>query len=223
MYEDETYGAAHLSRRSIRLWEQRVREFVAVFATNPGPPFVGRVTRVVDGVPFSFAVPSADWYQFGTVSLNKSIAGPQGAEGIIFWTTFPDGSTAEPCSGVLASSVGGTAGDLAAAVSMAPGTELVSGPAHVLVGNRPAQHVVLTVREDVGCDPGYFFTWPDLQGGPLWPETPVGATIRVWIVDVAGTLLFIEAETSEETKTMELAGPELEREIEQIVASIRFG
>ena len=40
--------------------------------------------------------------------------------------------------------------------------------------------------------------------------------LRVWIVDVDGTRLFIEAETTKQ------AGPDLEREIQQIVGSIRF-
>jgi hypothetical protein len=46
--------------------------------------------------------------------------------------------------------------------------------------------------------------------------TSVGDTIRVWIVDVGGTRLFIEAETSKQ------AGSDLEQEIRQIVESIRF-
>jgi hypothetical protein len=215
MYEDETYGAAHLSEQSIRLWEQKVSEFVMTFATNPGPPFVGRITRTVDGVPFSVRVPAADWYQFGSVSINKSIRGPQGAEAIIFWATLGDGSNVEPCSSVLGSSVG-TAADLAAVVAAAPGTELAAGPSEVSVDGYPAKQVVLTVREGAGCDPGYFFSWHDMHGGPLWPGTPIGATIKLWIIDVDGTLLFIEAETTPD------ADADLQQEIEQIVGSIRF-
>jgi hypothetical protein len=84
------------------------------------------------------------------------------------------------------------------------------------VGGRPAKHVVLTVREDVGCDPGFFYTWRDVYGGALWPTTGVGDTIRVWIVDVDGTRLFIAAETTE------AATDGLEKEIQQIIRSIRF-
>jgi hypothetical protein len=216
MYEDETRGAAHLSEQSIRLWKHRVTEFAVRFASNPEPPIVGKVTRTVDGVPFSLQVPTADWYQFGLISLNKSIVGPQGAEAIIFWTSFPDGGDAEACAGVLDPATGLTAADLAAEVATAPGTELTSGPTDVAIGGRPAKKVVLTVREDAGCDPGYFFSWHDMDAGPLWPETPIGATIKVWIVDIGGSVLVIEAETNE------LADAELEQEIEQIVGSIRF-
>ena len=76
--------------------------------------------------------------------------------------------------------------------------------------------MVLTVRENVGCDPGFFDTWRDVFGGALWPTTGVGDTIRVWIVDVEGTRLFIEAETTEQPTSG------LEQEIQQIVESIRF-
>jgi hypothetical protein len=43
-----------------------------------------------------------------------------------------------------------------------------------------------------------------------------GDTIRAWIVDVNGTHFVIEAETRPN------AGPEVEREIEQFVESVRF-
>ena len=51
--------------------------------------------------------------------------------------------------------------------------------------------------------------------GAFWPGTDVGDKIRVWIVDVGGTRLFIEAETKE-------AGRDIDQEITRIVESIRF-
>ena len=91
--------------------------------------------------------------------LNKSIVGPQGAEAIIYWTSFPDGDYADPCARVLAPSIGRSAADLAAAVAAAPGTKLVKGARNLTLGGHPAKHVVLTVRESVGCDPGFFYSW----------------------------------------------------------------
>jgi hypothetical protein len=76
--------------------------------------------------------------------------------------------------------------------------------------------VVVRVREDVGCDPGFFFTWAPPDGGAFWLDTLPGDTIRVWIVDVNGTHFVIEAETRPN------AGPEVEQEIQQFVDSIRF-
>jgi hypothetical protein len=179
-------------------------------------PLIGRHALTVDGVPFSFSVPTPGWEKFGKISINKSTVGPQGAEAIIFWTSFPDGDYADPCAYLLSPRVGSSAADLAAAVSTAPGTELVTGPSDVTVGGRAAKHVVLTVRKNVGCDPGFFYTWQDVPWGALWPVTGVGDTIRVWIVDVDGTRLFIEAETTEQ------ADSNLEQEIQQIIESIRF-
>ena len=190
-------------------------------------PVVARHALTEKGVTFSFRVPATGgWERFssistdksagGPISLNKSILGPQGAEAIIFWTSFPDGYYADPCARLLSPPVGSSAADLAAAVSTAPGTELVTGPSNVILGGRPAKHVALTVRESVGCDPGFFYTWRDVNGGALWRTTGVGDTIRVWIVDIDGTRLFIEAETTKQA----VAG--LKQEVQQIVESISF-
>jgi len=179
-------------------------------------PRMGRNEVVVDGVPMSFTVRRHGWEHFGDISINKSILGPQGAEAILFWTSFPVAEHADRCARVRSQSADSSAEELAFAVSTAPGIELVSGPSDVTVGGRAAQHVVLIVLKDLGCDPGYFFTWDDRAGGALWPSTNVGDTIRVWIVEVRGTVLFIEAETTTQ------ASAQLEHEIEQIVGSIRF-
>jgi hypothetical protein len=191
-----------------------------------------RQTVTEQGVRFSFKVPTKApgeqswWERFGVatgkyprgpISLNKSIVGPQGAEAIIYWTSFPDGDYADPCARLLASSIGGSAADLAAAVSTAPGTTLVKGPSDFTLGGRPAKHVVLIIRRNVGCDPGFFYSWKDEFGGALWTTTAVGDTIRVWIIAVDGTRLFIAAATSED------ATARLKREVKQIVESIRFG
>ena len=81
---------------------------------------------------------------------------------------------------------------------------------------QPTQHVTVTVRDDRGCDPGYFFSWQDEFWGPAWTVTGRGDTIDVWIVDVAGTLLVFEAETTPQ------ASADLERQVQEIIDSIRF-
>jgi hypothetical protein len=182
---------------------------------------IGRNVQTVHGVPFSFKMTTPGWERFGNISINKSTAGSQGAEAIIFWTTFPHGVYADPCPQVLSPPVGRSSVDLASAVSTAPGTELVTGPSDVTVGRRDAKHVVLTVRENVGCAPGFFYTWHDytwhdVDAGALWPVTRAGDMISVWIVGVQGTRFFIEAETTTQ------ADSDLEHEIQQIIGSIRF-
>ena len=199
-------------------------------SSSPSATVQPRHTVTEEGVRFSLRVPTTKpgwvgWERFssistrkspgGPISLNKSIVGPQGAEAIIYWTSFPDGDYADPCVRLLKRSIGRSAAKLAAAVSTSPGTKLVERPSNVTLGGHPAKHVVLKVRESVGCDPGFFYTWQEVFGGAFWRTTDVGATIRVWIVAVGGTRLFIAAATTDE-------GAKLERQVRQIVESIRF-
>jgi len=101
-------------------------------------------------------------------------------------------------------------------VATAPGTKLVKGPSNVTLGGRPAKHVVLKVRNNVGCDPGFFYSWHNYPlGGAFW-HMNAGDTMRLWIVNVNGTRLFIAAATSVQATW-------LNKEIQQIVESIRFG
>lgn len=197
-------------------------------------PLGTRYTVTEKGVRFSFWVPelathpdTAGWQRLnsistdkspgGPISLNRDTVGSQHAEAIIYWTSFPDGDYADPCARLLDRSIGRSAADLAAAVSAAPGTRLVKGPSNVTLGGRPAKHVVLTVRKNVGCDPGFFYTWREGQGGPFWGTTVAGDTVHVWIVSVHGTRLLIEAATTEQ------ADRRLRTEARRIVESIRFG
>jgi hypothetical protein len=178
----------------------------------------------VDGVPFSFRVPSAGWEPFGSLLISKSVAGPQGAEAMVFWAGFPDGTYADPC--INAPIEQWTAEDVAAGVAAAPGTELVTGPEDVTVGGYPAKHVVVVVREDAGCDPGFFYNWKAQTGGAMWVTTELGDTIRVWVVDVHGTLIFVAGETHRDLRPgvaiTDGGRARLEQEIQQIVDSIQF-
>lgn len=187
----------------------------------------GRVSRTVEGVRFTLSVPRTGWgsgplEQVGTrtrvhsLLISKNVVPPQDAEAVIFWTGFHDRAEATPCAKLLSTASGGSTADLAAAVAKAPGTRVVRGPTRVTVGGRPAQQVVLSVRQELGCVPGYFFSWRFKSWGSFWEKTAVGDTISVWIVDVRGTRLFIEAETHKQ------AGRAVEQEITKIIRSIRF-
>lgn len=173
--------------------------------------------RTVAGVRFTVSA-SPEWEEHsGTLSITKSERGPQGAEAIVFWTSFPRARQASPCTKVLSRPVRMSPAGLAAVVAAAPGTRLVSGPADVEVGGRAAKRVVIRVRSDAGCHPGFFYAFRREIGGAFWPETNVGDTIRVWIVPVRGKLLFFEAETAGSAST------HLAQEVQRIVESIRFG
>ncbi len=187
------------------------------------PPFeleIGRHALNVAGIPLSFSTRTATsdgWSGNGAFSIGKSIRGPQGAEASILWTSFPDGPYPFPCFDVVGREAGTSAADLAAAVASAPADPVaLTGPTDVTVGGRPAKRVVFTVGDDTGCQPGFFFTWPDMYGGPLWGGTSTGDTISVWIIDVDGVLLFIEGITTTE------ATPALEQELVEIIDSIQF-
>ncbi len=82
--------------------------------------------------------------------------------------------------------IGRSVPDLAAAVARAPGTKLIAGPSNVRIGGLRAKHVRLVAHEDIGCDPGYFFSWRSECRGPCWVDGTVGETIKVWIVKGKG-------------------------------------
>jgi hypothetical protein len=220
-----------------------------LFAVEVKPFAHGELNRTVDGVRFSLNVSKTGWEngpaervrsgndpEFRTHSLliSKSTVGGQRAEAVIFWTTFPAGGEAAPCSAVVNPAIGGSTAALARAMARAPGTKLVKGPTRVTIGGRPATRVVLSVREDLGCDPGFFFTWPhdwDAFGwGAFWLDTNVGDTMSLWIVDVDGRRLVIEAEVRQPDSQGYPLGFQVTRadvlkveaEIETIVESIRF-
>ena len=207
-----------------------------------------RQSLTVDGVPLSFSVPAGGWFpglteravdgtfKPGSLYIAKNTAGGQRAEAVVFWTAWPGGVNAGPCHILLSQPIGNSAPELAAAVATAPGIDLVAGPSDVTLGGHDATYVDLTVREHLGCDPGYFFTWHDECNGDCWIRTQVGDRIGVWVVKVNETRLLIEAETTRQGIWMknpdgtlhfdewitELSDAELQQEVEQIVESIRF-
>jgi len=202
----------------------------------------GTQWRSVDGTCFSFKVPrayppSSGWesgpgyrgYR-GSLLISKSTVGGQRAEAIILWTSLRAGGEATPCATVLGSAIGRSTDALARAIVRAPGTRLVEGPRRVTVGGRPATRVRLSVRNDLGCDPGYFFSWDADMGGLFWLDTNVGDAISVWIVAVDGKRLVIEAENRQPDsegyplgfQVTRADALKVEAEIEQIVRSIRF-
>jgi hypothetical protein len=184
---------------------------------------VGRHWFNVDGVRLSIRIPSGGWERFGNVSLNKSTSGPQGAEGIIYWTSYPDGLNTDWCRRMPSLGRTSSSTELATKLSGAPGTELVDRPSSLMLGGRPAKLLVLKVRKIRGCDPGYFHSWHDAAGGALWPTTTRGDTIRIWLVNVEGVRLFIAGETHKFALPHREVGPKITTEIQQIVNSIRFG
>ena len=184
-------------------------------AADPQRAPTRNLSRVVEGVRFSMEVPPS-WERHDTFRVARSTVGPQGAEAVLFWAGFPGGRSPHACESLTDKRISASVSDLAAAVAKAPGTKLVNGPANATVGGHPAKRIVLTVRQDVGCDPAFFYRWHATMGGAFWLTTGVGATIEVWIVKVDGRLLFIEAATTKD-------GRYVRDETRRMVGSIRFG
>lgn len=171
----------------------------------------------VDGIPLSVGVPSFGWGFRDGVSLNKDERGSQAAEALVYWTRYPDGRL-DPCLDVLTPPPSfelPPVADLAAVMGATPGAELLAGPTAVTVGGRPATRVVLQIREDLGCDPGFFFGWEETQGGALWGDT-TPEQVNAWIVDDGSASIVIGSVASRD------ASPELMQEVLDIVDTIRF-
>jgi len=182
-----------------------------------------RTTLDVDGIRLSFEQPPG-WEGFGAENpdyISKSVRGPQGAEGQVVWAAFPSrgggpGECAYLESFILSPSYDPSIAGLAATMASVPGTDVLVEPTATTVGGLPAMHLAFVVRDDVGCDPGFFYLYPNVYGGALWPETAPGDTVQVWIVDTPERRLVIEAKTKPD------AGERLETQIETIVSSIVF-
>ena len=99
----------------------------------------GKISRTVDGVRFSFTVPSheqpyykpdfgwmngpaekvGDSFRVRNLLMGTSILAGQAAEAVVFWTAFPDGGEAAPCPSLLGG-YGPSTADLAAAMARRP-------------------------------------------------------------------------------------------------------
>ena len=184
----------------------------------------GRHTLLEDSIVFSVQVPDG-WHTSGFPCLSGGCASPNGgwlqrgaddstepdAAWMPIWSV--DNVASDPCAHTAAP-VATSAAALAAAVASLPGTDVITAPTDVVVGGRPAKHVVIKVRDDIACAPRQFQMWAD-HGIFRW-ATALGQTNRVWIIDVEGKRVWIEAETYEG------ADAKLGQEIQQIVDSVQF-
>jgi hypothetical protein len=180
---------------------------------------IGRHAMTLGGVPLSIEIFTDGWISNGEFGIDKGNQDTPDAAGFIFWThSAADNVHADPCAQTrLSPPAGRSAAELAVAVSTVPGLHLVSGPSEVTVGGYPAQHVVVTVPEDIGCAPSDFYLWYDADNpADTRYATALNSTIYVWIIDVGGTLVWIDGETYAGS------GPQAEQEVRQIVDSIQF-
>jgi hypothetical protein len=177
----------------------------------------GEHSMTRNGRRFSVTLATSGWESDQGFFFNKSVGlTPEGAS-LLFWDSNPIGVFSDPCTKKKAPPAGASIADLAAAVSTLAGAEVVSGPKDVTVGGRPAKHVVITVPEDAACQAESFYLWYTPSGECCDRYiTQLGATMRVWVIDVDGKIVWIDGETYKG------AGSGPGEEIQQIIDSIQF-
>jgi len=185
-----------------------------------GPLAQGRHTAVLEGIRVSFNVPGPGWTAYPGGFIGFGEGGQPEDFAIALWDMAPDTVYSDPCAHTrLSPRPTHTTVGLAAAAAAIPGTDLVSGPESVEVGGRPAQHVVFTVREDLGCDPKDAYLWVYDGSGAAnnwhW-ASGLGSTHQVWTIDVDGKVIWIDSES------FKGANPEVGQAIQQVIDSIQF-
>jgi hypothetical protein len=177
------------------------------------------------GPGVEFVLPTSGW-----VSGSRN---PDGSVGPISKGTVgsPDGAVirfvgdpirrvfTNPCAHTLGPAIGPSKTDLATAMASIPGVD-IAGPTRQSLVFSTAEHLVLTVRDDIQCPPADFYLWSD-EGVGTRAATALRSTIRVWIFVPNDRAIFgrvvIEAETYAG------ASPEIEREIQRIIDSVTHG
>jgi hypothetical protein len=188
-----------------------------------GAMAVGTHSMTLAGVPLSMELTATGWRSNGDFGFDKGnyLSSTSDAASFILWPqSAADNTFGDPCTETpLDPPAGPSAAERAAAVSTLAGIELVSGPTAVTVGGHPAQHVVIKIPDTIGCAPDKFYLWYDADDptGELGRyATALGSTIYVWIIDVDGTIVWIDGET------YATSGSGAAQEVEQIVNSIQF-
>ena len=189
----------------------------------PGVMAVGRHSMTLAGVPLSIELTATGWRSNGDFGLDKGnyLSGTSDAASFILWPkSAADNTFSDPCTETpLDPPAGPSSAERAAAVSTLAGIELVSGPTAVTVGGHAAQHVVIKIPDTIGCAPDKFYLWYDADDptGELGRyATALGSTIYVWIIDVDGTIVWIDGETY---ATSSASAAE---EVQKVVNSIQF-
>jgi hypothetical protein len=186
---------------------------------------VGTQAFSQSGVRFTMDIATTGWTSRGIEvapdggNLTKSAGTGTAGAWMLSWSI--DGVYADPCGHLAAPPAGTSVADLADAVASMPGVEVVTAPTDVTVGGHAAKTVAIRIPADIGCGPSNFFLWYDnVRCGSDSPchrwVSEVEETNRVWIIDVDGTRVWIEAETYKG------ATPEIVAEVQGMIDSIKF-
>jgi hypothetical protein len=135
-----------------------------------------------------------------------------GMVGLAYWTA--DTVFADPCGHVpLDPGVGPSVAELAQALADLPWTS-ASDPAPTTFAGYTGMYVALTIATDLPCDPNQFVMWG--RSRSVRYAQLGGELDRLWILDVAGERLIVDAESQSATSTAD------REELDRLVTTIRF-
>jgi hypothetical protein len=169
----------------------------------------------VDGVPFSFALPSDGWRSVTAGELLTGEGSPHTARGDDYaWLFLPGGDmdavATDPCNGLARKVNASTLDEYAAELATIPGLS-AEQPVDTTLAGLPAKVVTLTVDPDPPCDINSFWLGGDRS---LHPNS-VDSIIRIWITFVDGQRHAVFTDQAS-------ADPRVEREIQQIIDSYQL-
>ncbi len=193
----------------------------STLATTPIAPrtetgfFAGR-----DGVPVTFIVPDDDWgVPQGWWVVHSKRPGRE-ESGVAFWDV--GNIYAEGCQWVLVDPpVGPTVDDLVSAFANLPGLAPTAA-VDVTVDGYVGKQIEFTVPDSNECKEGQFALWQkdgnqDVAGPPDWGHPYPNMHNQLWILDVGGTRLVIDAYSFPDTSPQDRAA------LDAVLASIQIG
>jgi hypothetical protein len=160
-------------------------------------PYVLAYEQILD-VRMTVTIPAPDWYGLHTYTFveKNGMAGPPQGAGLTVWRgdAFVYG---DPCAweSTRPDDPAASLDELVAALS-AQASRDATPPVDVTVGGYPGKMLTLHVPEDAvftDCDRGEFRTLIEFETGDARFHQGPGQIDEVWVVDVDGTLVFIDA------------------------------
>jgi hypothetical protein len=185
-------------------------------------------TSFIWDFPFNVTLTVPDGWQSRDIEvikdpLRQNEVGGSGGVAVSF--TLAENVYADPCGHVLLEpSVGPSVDDLATALSTVPGIDATTPTAVSFDRSTAGKYLEFAVRNDIGCALGNVYLW-DLPAASVRRDRgPVGGLTwgaeqqhnRVWILDVDGVRLVIDATWSPAATPAGLA------ELQGVIDSIRI-
>ncbi|HZM72626.1 MAG TPA: hypothetical protein VFC71_04560 [Candidatus Polarisedimenticolia bacterium] len=177
---------------------------------------IGRHGMDIAGKRLTFDVPIEGWTADAPYFLGYGSIGPEGFAAIWWTSDAPVGMFSDPCAQTEAPEVGHNRAELAAAVVGIPGLEEVVAPTDVTVGGKPATTVAVRMPDPLPCPKDQFYLWHATSADEGRFATDAGFIIYTWIIDVDGTLVWVDWETSAEPGSQPVA------QIQALMDSIQF-